>query len=249
MSVAGLAGASAIISAWLMVNTSIHPYLCILMTAAGAFVAGLINGILITSVKLVPFIATLATGEIFGGLIYVITQGWPIQNIPNEVIPLGRGMVGPVPFPAIIMLLIGLILMIMLKFFPFGRYIFAIGGNERAARITGIKTGKITTIVLRAFRFDGGSFRDINYRKIRRRTTQRRFHLGHAVRNSCHYRRDIFDRRQRRDWRHNHRRRADGRDFKCDRFTRNIRILGKDNCWGSRPYCCHNRSGESLQKR
>lgn len=147
LSVAGLAGASAIISAWLMVNTSIHPYLCILMTAAGAFVAGLINGILITSVKLVPFIATLATGEIFGGLIYVITQGWPIQNIPNEVIPIGRGMIGPVPFPAIIMLLIGLILMIMLKFFPFGRYIFAIGGNERAARITGIKTGKITTIV------------------------------------------------------------------------------------------------------
>lgn len=147
LSVAGIAGASAIVSSWLMVNTNLNPFLCILLTLLGAFLAGVTNGILIAKVKLVPFIATLATGEIFGGIIYVITQGWPIQNIPSEVIPLGRGMIGLVPVPTIIMLIVGIIFMIVLKYFPFGRYIFALGGNENAARITGIRTAQIKILV------------------------------------------------------------------------------------------------------
>lgn len=147
LSVAGIAGVSGIISAWLMVNTGINPFLCILITVIAGFGAGCINGLIITKVKLVPFIVTLATGEIFGGLIYLITQGWPIQNIPKSVIFLGRGMVGMAPVPVIIMLVIGIILMVMLKYFPFGRYIYALGGNENAARITGVKTDRIKIIV------------------------------------------------------------------------------------------------------
>jgi Ribose/xylose/arabinose/galactoside ABC-type transport systems, permease components len=147
LSVAGIAGVSGIISAWLMVNTGINPFLCILITIMAGFAAGCINGLIITKVKLVPFIVTLATGEIFGGLIYLITQGWPIQNIPASVTVLGRGMVGMIPVPVIIMLIIGIALMIVLKYFPFGRYIYALGGNENAARITGVKTDKIKIIV------------------------------------------------------------------------------------------------------
>lgn len=147
LSVAGIAGVSGIISAWLMVNTGINPFLCILITIMAGFAAGCINGLIITKIKLVPFIVTLATGEIFGGLIYLITQGWPIQNIPASVTVLGRGMVGMIPVPVIIMLIIGIILMIVLKYFPFGRYIYALGGNENAARITGVKTDKIKIIV------------------------------------------------------------------------------------------------------
>lgn len=147
LSVAGIAGASAIVSSWLMVNTNINPFICILITLIGAFCAGLFNGILIAKVKLVPFIATLATGEIFGGIIYVITQGWPIQNIPQEVISLGRGMIGFIPVPTIIMLIIGIVIMVILNYFPFGRYIFALGGNENAARITGIRTDFVKVLV------------------------------------------------------------------------------------------------------
>jgi ribose transport system permease protein len=147
LSVAGIAGLSGIISGWLMVNTPIDPFLCIVCTLLFGFMGGLINGVLITYVNLVPFIATLATGTSFTGFIYVITQGWPIQNLPEKIFFLGRGMIGPIPVPFIIMLIIALILMLMLNLFPFGRYIYAVGGNENAARITGIKHKQVKLIV------------------------------------------------------------------------------------------------------
>lgn len=147
LSVAGIAGLSGIVSAWLMVNTGINPFICILLTLAFGFFAGAINGFLVTKVDLVPFIATLATGTVFSGIIYVITKGWPIQDIPEAVFPLGRGMVGPIPVPFIIMIAIAVILIIALRYFPFGRYIYAIGGNESAARISGIKNHQVKLIV------------------------------------------------------------------------------------------------------
>lgn len=147
LSVAGIAGVSGIVASWLMVNTGINPFVCILVTIIAGFGVGCINGLIITKVKLVPFIVTLATGEVFGGLIYLITQGWPIQNIPGSVTAIGRGMVGMIPVPTIIMIVIGIILMVMLKYFPFGRYIYALGGNENAARITGVKTDRIKILV------------------------------------------------------------------------------------------------------
>jgi ribose transport system permease protein len=147
LSVAGIAGLSGIIGGWLMVNTSIDPFLCIICTLLLGFAGGLLNGVLITYVNLVPFIATLATGTSFTGFIYVITQGWPIQNIPEKVFFLGRGMVGPIPAPFIIMLIIAFILIVALNLFPFGRYIYAVGGNENAARITGIKHKQVKLIV------------------------------------------------------------------------------------------------------
>lgn len=147
LSVAGIAGVSGIVASWLMVNTGINPFVCILITIIAGFGAGCINGLIITKVKLVPFIVTLATGEVFGGLIYLITQGWPIQNIPGSVTAIGRGMIGMIPVPTIIMIAIGIILMVMLKYFPFGRYIYALGGNENAARITGVKTDRIKILV------------------------------------------------------------------------------------------------------
>lgn len=147
LSVAGVAGLSGIISGWLMVNTPIDPFLCIVLTLLFGFCGGLINGLLVTYVSLVPFIATLATGTIFTGFIYVITQGWPIQNLPEKVLFLGRGMLDRIPIPFIIMLIIAVILVYMLNLFPFGRYIYAVGGNENAARITGIKHKQVKLIV------------------------------------------------------------------------------------------------------
>ncbi|GHU61151.1 ABC transporter permease [Spirochaetia bacterium] len=147
LSVAGIAGLSGIVSGWLMVNTSIDPFLCIFLTLLFGFGGGLINGVLVTYVALVPFIATLATGTIFTGFIYVFTQGWPIQNLPEKVFFLGRGMIGRIPIPFIIMLIIAAILVWVLNFLPFGRYIYAVGGNENAARITGIKHKQVKLIV------------------------------------------------------------------------------------------------------
>ncbi|MDP4151914.1 MAG: ABC transporter permease [Bacillota bacterium] len=147
LSVAGVAGMSGILSAWLMVNTKINPFVCILMIIILAFISGCINGLLVAKVNMVPFIVTLATGSIFTGVIYVVTRGSPIMGIPPSATMLGQGMIGPLPLPTLFMIILGLIGMYMLKYTPFGRYIYAVGGNERAARIAGVKVAKVTILV------------------------------------------------------------------------------------------------------
>lgn len=148
LSVAGVAGMSGILAAWLMVNTGINPLVSIVIVVAFAFCCGCVNGVLITRMGMVPFVVTLATGSIFTGIIYVVTKGSPIMGIPEVATNLGQGMLFDViPYPAIAMAIIGAILIYLLKYTPFGRYIYAVGGNEDAARIAGIKVAKVTTIV------------------------------------------------------------------------------------------------------
>lgn len=148
LSVAGIAGMSGILAAWMMVNTSLSPMICIPIIIVLAFICGSLNGLLITKMKMVPFVVTLASGSIFTGVIYVITKGSPIMGIPKTATILGQGMLFDIiPYPAIAMALLGIVLIYMLKYTPFGRYIYAVGGNENAARIAGIKVGQVTTIV------------------------------------------------------------------------------------------------------
>lgn len=147
LSVAGIAGMSGILAAWLMVNSGINPFVCILLIIGLAFFCGCLNGILVAKLKMVPFIVTLATGSIFTGVIYVVTKGSPIMGIPETATQLGQGMLGPIPLPTLFMLLLGVIGFYVLKFTPFGRYIYAVGGNMHAARIAGVKVDQVTIMV------------------------------------------------------------------------------------------------------
>lgn len=148
LSVAGVAGMSGILSAWLMVNTSIPWWLAIILVLALAFICGSINGILITKMNMVPFVVTLATGSIFTGIIYVVTKGSPIMGMPAQATKLGQGILFRIlPYPAIAMIVLALVGTYMLRYTPFGRYIYAVGGNQNAASIAGIKVHKVTTMV------------------------------------------------------------------------------------------------------
>ena len=148
LSVAGMAGMSGILSAWFMVNMGIPPFVVITCVLILAFLCGCLNGILITKIGMIPFIVTLATGQIFTGVIYVITQGHPILGIPESAINLGQGMLfGFIPYPTIAMILLCVILSYVMKYVPFGRYVYAVGGNKTAATIAGVKSDKITILV------------------------------------------------------------------------------------------------------
>ncbi len=148
LSVAGVAGMSGILSAWLMVNTSIPWWLAIILVLVLAFICGSINGILITKMNMVPFVVTLATGSIFTGIIYVVTKGSPIMGMPAQATKLGQGILFKVlPYPAIAMIVLALLGTYVLRYTPFGRYIYAVGGNQNAASIAGIKVNKVTTMV------------------------------------------------------------------------------------------------------
>jgi ribose transport system permease protein len=110
----------------------------------GAFL-GACNGVMITKGKMAPFIATLATMTIYRGLTLVYTDGNPITGIGNSFIfkYMGRGYLFGIPFPVVVMLLFFGVLYVLLHKMTFGRKTFALGGNEKAAFIAGIKSDRI----------------------------------------------------------------------------------------------------------
>lgn len=104
---------------------------------------GLFNGVLITRAEIPPFIATLGTMTVARGLTLVYTDGRPITGMEDVFRYLGGGYIIGIPVPVVIMVVIFAMAYVMLKKTRFGRYIYAIGGNEEAARLSGINTKKI----------------------------------------------------------------------------------------------------------
>jgi ribose transport system permease protein len=113
--------------------------------ALGA-IFGLINGVLISYAKMPPIIVTLAMMEIPRGLALLYTGGYPLSGISQNFAFIGRGYFLGIPMPVIIMIFIYLIAYVLLNYLPFGRYIYAIGGNEEAVSLSGIKVKKFKTI-------------------------------------------------------------------------------------------------------
>lgn len=108
---------------------------------------GAFNGVVIAKGKLQAFIATLATMTIFRGITYVFTNGIPISGLDDSFMAIGNARILEIPYPVIIMIAIFLIALYLLAETRFGRYIFAIGGNEDSARLSGINTTRIKTMV------------------------------------------------------------------------------------------------------
>ena len=131
------------IFAMLTTVSGVDPFLAIVIALAAGAVLGAINGIFICSLNLTPFIVTLATSALYKGIIYVATKGIPLTGIPASVTVIGQGsLFGVIPYPAVIMLVLAVVLMYMLRYTSFGRHIYAVGGNESAARIVGIQSSK-----------------------------------------------------------------------------------------------------------
>lgn len=101
------------------------------------------NGLIITKSKVAPFIVTLGTMTIGRGLALIISKGRPISNLSDEFNFIGGGNIAGIPFPIIVMLLAFGICSIVLNKTTLGRYIYAVGGNELAARASGIQVNQI----------------------------------------------------------------------------------------------------------
>ena len=115
--------------------------LCVALGLSAGLACGFINRLLITVVNLPPFIATLGTMSICRGLIYVITRGNPLTpSLTDGYKFIGQGYVGVVPMPVIIMLMLVIAFQFCMKQTRFGRYVYALGGNEQASRLSGVKT-------------------------------------------------------------------------------------------------------------
>jgi ribose/xylose/arabinose/galactoside ABC-type transport system permease subunit len=108
--------------------------------------SGFVNGYVITRFRVTPFIVTLGTMGLLQGFTFIYTGGTHIGGIPDPAYWLGEGVIGPVPIPAIIWLILFLAFWIMCASHRFGRYVYATGGHEEGARLSGINTGKVVII-------------------------------------------------------------------------------------------------------
>lgn len=99
---------------------------------------GSVNGMLVSYVRIPPFIATYGMLWIAFGLGYVFMRGQVIYGLPDEFRFIGAGFVGPIPVPIIVGLILLFLLYMLLQYTPLGRAFYAIGGNTNAARLSGM---------------------------------------------------------------------------------------------------------------
>ncbi len=148
LSVAAVGSVSAMFASMFMRTFGMNTYLAIILCSAFGIIMGLINGFFIAYFKMTPFIVTLATMQIYKGIVYVVTQGMPITGLPKNAESLANGIIaGFIPKIVIIMIIICILLTIMLKKTSFGRHIYALGGNRNCARIIGIRVERTELMV------------------------------------------------------------------------------------------------------
>ncbi|MDT6986012.1 substrate-binding domain-containing protein [Streptomyces lusitanus] len=141
LSVGSVAALSATVLAWSATEAGIPVALAVLLAVATGIVCGLVNGFLVSYGKLPPFIATLAMLSVARGLSLVISQGSPIA-FPDSVSHLGDTLSGWLPVPVLVMVVMGLLTAFVLGRTYIGRSMYAIGGNEEAARLSGLRVKK-----------------------------------------------------------------------------------------------------------
>ena len=112
----------------------------------GALV-GLINGSLVAKARIPAFIATLGTYTAIRGVANLYTGGRPISNLTDEYNFIGQGDVFGVPVPIIILVVMATVTHILYAHTKFGKYIYAIGGNEQAARVSGINASRYKMLI------------------------------------------------------------------------------------------------------
>src|SRR5512139_495606 len=127
------------------------PLTLVLGTALGA-----LNGFLSIKLKIHPLIITLGTAAIYKGVGYILAASRNIMGFPDIFRWFGQGYIGPIPVPIIIMVIVALIGNFILVRTYFGRYTFALGGNEEAARLAGVNTNRMKVVLFSICGFISG---------------------------------------------------------------------------------------------
>ena len=151
LSVGSLIALSAVVIAWV-----IRPLGGADVSTLGVLVAGLaalavcagvgaFSGLMVTAFRIPPFIATLAMMQVAAGLAYIISQGKPIYQLPQNFVWLGRGSdpLFNLPIAVILMLALYLVAWVVMERSVLGRHIYAVGGNPEAARLAGLRVNAV----------------------------------------------------------------------------------------------------------
>ncbi|ACJ35022.1 ribose ABC transporter permease [Anoxybacillus flavithermus] len=144
LSVGSVLALSSAFAAGLMAN-GVNGIFAMMIGISAGLAMGALNGVIITKGRVAPFIATLATMTIFRGATLVYTEGRPITGFSDELAfqIIGRGYFLRIPVPVVLMLVAYALLYVVLKKTTFGRHTYAIGGNEEATRLSGIRVDRL----------------------------------------------------------------------------------------------------------
>jgi inositol transport system permease protein len=117
-------------------------FVAVLAACGVGALVGLLNGGLVAKTKIPPFIATLGTLTTIRGLAYLYTSGRPVSDLTDDYNFIGQGDFLGIPVPILILVIMAIVTHVLYSQTKFGKYIYAIGGNEQAARVSGINVSK-----------------------------------------------------------------------------------------------------------
>ena len=147
-SVGSILAFSGCLAVKLMEEGGINPFIACVIAVAISLIFGFLTGIFVTRFKIPSLIATLAMQQIIKGCTYLLTGGIPIRASSAGFKFFGQGFVfGVVPTPILFMVALFIVGFMILHSTCFGRRIYAVGGNNEAARLSGIKTNRVRIIV------------------------------------------------------------------------------------------------------
>jgi len=153
LSVGSLLAVTGVTASMLIVKQNVNPWVAMLAAILFTTLLGVVTGLIIQKIDLPPMIATLGMMTIVRGLSFIITGGLPVYGLPAAFAMIGQGYVWVIPIPVIIMVIVFIVGAFVLNKTYFGRYFYAMGGNQEAARLAGVNVNriKVATYTINAF--------------------------------------------------------------------------------------------------
>jgi ribose transport system permease protein len=145
LSVAFMVSVTAVMASFLMQGDPGRvPMAIAVVVGIGVFV-GLLNGLIITKLKVNPFIATLGVGLLLKGVLNASFENF-VGAVPKSFQSLGYGMVGPLPISILVLLIVALLGGFILGRLKFGSHLYGVGGSEEVARLSGLRTDRVMIV-------------------------------------------------------------------------------------------------------
>ncbi|TDY86621.1 UNVERIFIED_ORG: monosaccharide ABC transporter membrane protein (CUT2 family) [Herbaspirillum seropedicae] len=143
LSVGALLAFSGMVTAWLATGGGYPPAVAVLAGLGAGAGLGAISGLLVARMAVPSFVATLGMLSAARGATYIYNDGMPVSDLPPGLLSIGGGQILHVPVPIVIFGVVIAVSWFVLRFTVYGRYIYAVGGNARSAKTSGIDTRKV----------------------------------------------------------------------------------------------------------
>ena len=155
LSLGGVIPLVGVVVAKLMTQYGLSPEIAILAGLCLGSGCGALNAFVVSRFALPSFIVTLATGALFTGTLYIVSNLVPVSNLPALFLDISRMRIGPLPLPVLILIPVIAVFYVVVTKTVFGQHVIALGGNPEAVRVAGIN---ISLLRLRVFMIAGACY-------------------------------------------------------------------------------------------